>query len=57
MSAPWGVMILLWVAPTIPRGSIHFVEEVRRQEAPVLFWCIVATWVACGVYFIWIDLY
>ena len=55
MSAPWGVLILLWVAPTIHRGSIHFVEEVSRARSPLLFWCIEATWIACGVYFIWVD--
>ena len=57
MSAPWGVLLLLWIAPTIQSGSIQFVEEVRREQSPLLYWCIEATWIACGVYFIWVDFY
>ena len=55
MSAAWGVLILLWIAPTVQTGSIDFFEEVSRQRSPFLFWCIEATWIACGVYLIWVD--
>ncbi|MEM7135796.1 MAG: hypothetical protein AAF500_04410 [Myxococcota bacterium] len=56
MNAPWGVMLLLWVALTVPKGSIRFVRDVDRQRSPLLFWCIEATWIVCGLYFIWLDL-
>lgn len=56
MSAPWGILILLWVLASLRAGSIVFIDVVDRRETPLLYWSIQATWFACALYFIWLDL-
>lgn len=56
MSAPWGVLILAWVIPSLRAGTLMFVDIVDRREAPLLYWSIQLTWIACAFYFIWLDL-
>lgn len=56
MSAPWGVLILGWVLSSLGTGSLVFLESIERRDSPILYWTIQATWAACGLYFIWLDL-
>lgn len=55
MSAPWGVLLLLYLIPSARTGSIHFVEEVRRERSPLLYWAVMLTWTACGIYLVAVD--
>jgi len=50
----WGILFLIWVVPDVRRGSTHFLEYVERSKNPVVYWLIIATWLALSV-FILID--
>jgi Mn2+/Fe2+ NRAMP family transporter len=45
-----GLLLLVWVVPDLFTGKTHFMEEVRREDRPVLFWLIVLTWIALSAY-------
>lgn len=47
----WGVLFLLWVVPDLFRGVTYFIDEVRKDEHPVLYWAVVATWIVLSVYY------
>jgi len=46
----WAVLFLIWVVPDIRRGSTHFLEYVERRKNPVVYWLIIATWLALSAY-------
>ncbi|WP_026970900.1 VOC family protein [Aliagarivorans marinus] len=46
----WGLFFLFWVIPDIKYAETHFMERVRRQENPLLYWLIIATWLGLSGY-------
>ena len=51
----WGVLFILWTLPALYSGRTYFVEEIDRDDHPVLFWMLVGTWILLSVYLIYID--
>ena len=52
----WGLLFIMWTIPALYSGHTHLVEEINRDENPLLFWLIVGTWLILSVYMIFIDL-
>jgi len=52
----WGLLFIMWTIPALYSGQTHLVEEINRDENPVLFWLIVGTWMGLSVYMIVGDL-
>jgi len=52
----WGLLFIMWTIPALYSGQTHLVEEINRDENPVLFWLIVGTWMGLSVYMIIGDL-
>lgn len=46
----WGVLFLLWAIGDIRRQSTHLLEEVTREETPILYWVIITLWLACSLF-------
>lgn len=46
----WGLLFIIWVVPDIRHGSTHFLEHVERRRNPVVYWLIIATWIALSIY-------
>lgn len=42
----WGVFFLYWAVVGIVTQQAFVVQTVRRDESPVLFWVISASWLA-----------
>ena len=51
----WGVLFIMWTAPALYSGRTVLVETVERDESPVLFWFIIATWMVLSLYLIVAD--
>lgn len=52
----WGLLFIMWTVPTLYSGRTTLVETVDRDDSPVLFWIIIATWLALSLYLIVADL-
>lgn len=46
----WGLLFLVWVIPDLFRGVTYFVEPVRRDTHPLLYWVIIISWILLSVY-------
>lgn len=46
----WAIFIFLGLANMLKRKSIHFVEEVRQEETPKLYWTMIVIWCLLGLY-------
>ncbi|MEM7246382.1 MAG: hypothetical protein AAF533_13615 [Acidobacteriota bacterium] len=49
----YALLFLAWAVHDGLAGSTHFIEPVRRDENPVLFWVIVASWVTLSLLWGW----
>ncbi len=45
----FALLFVLWALQSVVAGETHFVELVRRDRNPVVFWVIVASWIAMSV--------
>lgn len=48
----WGLLFLFWVIPDLFSGVTHFMEPIFRQENPILYWLIMASWLVMCIYLI-----
>ena len=48
----WAILFLSWAGWDVYTGESHFVQRVRRDQSPVAFWTVVASWVALSI--LWI---
>lgn len=46
----WAVFIFLGLIDMIKSKTIHFVEEVRQDETPRLYWLMIIIWCLFGLY-------
>ncbi len=46
----WGILFLAWVIPDIFSGITYFMEPVEKSKNPFLYWFIIISWIAMGVY-------
>lgn len=46
----WGILFLIWVIPDLFSGNTYFIELITKKENPILYWCIVITWLAFSLY-------
>jgi len=46
----WAIFILLGLLNMLKSKSIHFVEEVSREESPRLYWIMISIWSLLALY-------
>ncbi|MDX1774164.1 hypothetical protein [Oceanihabitans sediminis] len=46
----WGILFLIWIIPDIISRVTYFMEPVKRDESPFLYWTIVVTWIALSLF-------
>jgi predicted transcriptional regulator YdeE len=46
----WGVIFLIWVYPEIKYRRAFFIEPVKRDSHPILYWIIIASWILMSIY-------
>lgn len=46
----WAIFILLGLIHVLRSKSIHFVEEVTREDAPALYWTMIVIWSLLAFY-------
>lgn len=46
----WGVLFLFWIIPDFFTGETSFIELIKRQENPILYWTILLTWLVLSLY-------
>ena len=51
----WGILFLMWTIQSVRTNETYLVEEITRDEHPVVFWLIIATWMVVSVLMILID--
>lgn len=51
----WGLFCLFWGIENIRSKEAYFVERIERQKNPVLYWVIIASWLAMGVMYFYSD--
>lgn len=52
----WGLLFLIWAAPSLVTGVTFLVEPIRRDENPWLFWIITTMWLGLSLALIAIEL-
>lgn len=52
----WGLLFLIWSAPSLVTGVVFLVEPVHRAENPRLFWIITILWLGLSLTLIGMDL-
>ena len=52
----WGVLFIMWTIPALYSGRTNLVEEINREDNPVLFWLIIGTWIVLSIVMILFDL-
>lgn len=45
----FAALFIGWALLDIAAGESHFIRRVARREHPLLFWSIVASWIAMSV--------
>lgn len=48
----FGVLFIGWAVLDIRSGESHFVRRVTRRRQPLLFWAVIASWIAMSL--LWI---
>ncbi len=51
----WGLLFIMWTIPALYSGQTHLVEEINRDEDPVFYWLIIATWIVLRIFMILFD--
>lgn len=46
----WGFFFLLWAIGDIRSRRTHLLEEVSRNDSPILYWVIISMWLFFGAY-------
>lgn len=52
----WGLIFLIWSAPSLVTGVAFLVEPIHRAENPWLFWIITILWLGLSLALIGMDL-
>ena len=53
--AVWGVLFIFWGVRSAMAGQVHLLEDIDKEEDPLLFWIIVALWIGSGLLYVYID--
>ncbi|SIQ73557.1 hypothetical protein SAMN05421797_10314 [Maribacter ulvicola] len=40
----WALIVALGLLNVIVTGEIHFVESIKKKDAPLMYWLMVAVW-------------
>ncbi len=46
----WAIFIFLGLINMLKSKSIHFVEEVSKEESPKLYWVMITIWSLLALY-------
>ena len=41
----WALLIVLGLINVLATNEIHFVETIKRKEAPLMYWIMVSVWI------------
>lgn len=52
----WGILFLFWTIPSFYTREVHLVQNVKRSEAPLLYWAIMLTWIVLSIWMIAADI-
>lgn len=46
----WGVFFLFWTFEGIRNNESYIVQPIRRDEDPIVYWVLIATWFLLSIY-------
>lgn len=46
----WGVLFVIWAINDLRNGYTHLLDHIPRNEAPILYWLVVLTWLGLGLW-------
>lgn len=46
----WGVFFLFWTFEGIRNKESYIVQPIRRDEDPIVYWILIATWFLLSIY-------
>ena len=52
----WGLLFLFWSVQGMRSGQAFLVEDIAREDHPLLYWLISAMWAGFGVWYLYSDL-
>lgn len=41
----WALIILLGLINVLSTNEINFVENIKKEESPLMYWVVVAVWI------------
>jgi len=48
----WGLLFVFWGLQSISNRQVFLLEEIHRDEDPVLYWLITALWIGSGLLYL-----
>ena len=51
----WGIFFWFWAIENIRTGEAYFVESVKKDEEPILYWLIITILILVGIYYFFFD--
>lgn len=52
----WGLLFLFWSIQGLRTGEVFLIEDIQREDHPVLYWLITAMWAGFGIWYVYADL-
>ena len=46
-----GVLFLLWTIESLRNRRAYVIEDIKRDDNPILYWVIVVTWFILGLFY------
>ena len=46
----WGVLFLFWAVAGILSDMTYFMEPIKKEENPILYWAINISWLLMAIY-------
>ena len=52
----WGLLFLFWSIQGFRSGHAFLIEDISREDHPLLYWLISAMWAGFGLWYLYADL-
>ncbi|MEM7428208.1 MAG: hypothetical protein AAF441_19125 [Pseudomonadota bacterium] len=52
----WGLLFIFWSIQGLRSGQAFLIEDISRDDDPVLYWLISAMWAGFGLWYVYADL-
>lgn len=47
----FGIFLLIWIGMDLRNKQTYIFQVIRREDAPVLYWLVLCTWLFTALYY------